>query len=170
MRFFRALLATVLCSALLLAGCSADSADRAAEPIRDGVGLQSAESAAEAIVSPEREVDVDLTALSGVMVYAEVYAMMIAPEDYIGKTIRIRGPYSPFFFDDTGLTYHYVLIEDATACCQQGIEFALGGKPLSPREYPAESMIIEVTGVFELYEELGETYCRLASGEMSVLG
>ena len=30
---------------------------------------------------------VDLTALSSTMVYAEVFAMMSSPEDYVGKTV-----------------------------------------------------------------------------------
>ena len=40
-------------------------------------------------------VDVDLTRLSSTMVYSEVYNMMNAPGDYIGKTIKMTGYESP---------------------------------------------------------------------------
>ena len=38
-------------------------------------------------------VDVDLTRLSSTMVYSEVYNMMNAPGDYIGKTIKMTGQF-----------------------------------------------------------------------------
>ena len=37
---------------------------------------------------------VDLTALSSTMVYAEVFAMMSSPEDYVGKTVKMQGIFS----------------------------------------------------------------------------
>ena len=42
------------------------------------------------------KVDVDLTVLSSTMVYAEVFNMMLSPDDYIGKTIRITGIFSVY--------------------------------------------------------------------------
>ena len=39
-------------------------------------------------------VDVDLTRLSSTMVYSEVYNMMNAPGDYIGKTIKMKGQFA----------------------------------------------------------------------------
>ena len=38
-------------------------------------------------------VDFDLTRLSSTMVYSEVYNMMNAPGDYIGKTIKMTGQF-----------------------------------------------------------------------------
>ncbi len=112
--------------------------------------------------------DVDLTTLSSTMVYGEVYNMMNRPEDYMGKTIKARGPYYSSLFVQTGLYYHFILIEDAAACCQQGLEFIWEGRDY-PDGFPANNTQIEVTGVFGEYEELGETYYYLDVDDVTVL-
>ena len=107
-------------------------------------------------------VDVDLTALSSTMVYAEVNNMMVNPGDYMGKTIKMSGPYYARYYDMTDIYYHYVIVEDATSCCVQGLEFILSGEHCYPDDYPDERDAIEVTGVFKSYDELGKTYYYLA--------
>ncbi|MBR1690481.1 MAG: hypothetical protein IJ713_06885 [Oscillibacter sp.] len=101
-------------------------------------------------------IDVDLTAMSATMVYAEVSNMMYLPDDYVGKTVRMRGQSLSTYYDATDQTYYSVLISDATACCAQGIEYML-----AEGAYPADDEEVTVTGEFELYEELGVVYCRL---------
>jgi hypothetical protein len=103
------------------------------------------------------------------MVYAEVFNMMTYPEDYVGLTMRMRGPYSPVFYDETGRYYHYVLIEDATACCSQGIEFVPGGDLSYPDDFPAEGENVEMNGVYSSYDELGTTYYYLAVESIKTL-
>ncbi len=115
-----------------------------------------------------QEVDVDLTKLSSVMVYSEVYNMMMEPEKYMGKTVKMRGPYYASFYEPTQQYYHFIIIEDATACCQQGLEFVLNGDYEYPKDYPQDSEEIEVTGVFSSYEELGQTYYCIVADAMSV--
>ena len=102
------------------------------------------------------EVDVDLTALSSTMVYAEVYNIMTNPDDYFGKTIKVSGPYAALYYDKTGLFYHYVVIEDATLCCQNGLEFIWNGEHAFPDDYPDERTQIEITGMFGSYKEFGQ--------------
>nr|MCR5716177.1 hypothetical protein [Lachnospiraceae bacterium] len=68
-------------------------------------------------------VDVDLTTLSSTMVYSEVYNMMVSPDAYVGKTIRMSGLMSIFLDEATEKYYYACIIQDATACCAQGIEF-----------------------------------------------
>lgn len=109
-------------------------------------------------------VDVDLTQMGSDMVYATVYQMMIDPESYVGKTVRMRGSYYATWYEQTMKYYHYVIISDATACCSQGMEFVWDdGNHKYPEEYPAAETEVEVTGVFEMYREEGDTnlYCRL---------
>jgi len=120
-------------------------------------------------VSAGVSVDVDLTVLSSTMVYAEVYNMMVRPDDYIGKVVKMRGPYYASYYDETGKYYHYVIIEDATACCQQGLEFIWDGGHTYPDDYPENNTNIEVVGVFGSYEELGSTYYYLAAADISIL-
>jgi len=138
--------------------------------IGTGIDKSQGNSPAVGVASPAvGAVDVDLTALGSTMVYAEVYNMMTNPKGYMGKTIKMEGPYNASYFDETGLYYHYVIIEDATACCQQGLEFIWNGEHTYPDDYPKEQERIEVTGVFGSYDELGKAYYYLSVDDISVL-
>ncbi len=108
--------------------------------------------------APAVEVDIDLTVLGANMVYAEVYGMVMRPEEYLGKTVRMRGTSYSGYYDVTDTTYYAIIIEDATACCAQGSEYVLAEGEIHPEDETEAT----VRGVFELYEELGEEYCRLA--------
>ena len=107
------------------------------------------------------DVDVDLTKLSKTMVYSEVYNIMVNPDDYIGKTIRMGGAYNIFVDETTGMTYYYCVIQDATACCAQGIEFILTDDYKYPDDYPDEGENITVVGNFDTYMEGEYLYCTL---------
>lgn len=112
------------------------------------------------------DIDIDLTQLSSTFVYSEVYDMMVKPENYIGKTIRMTGTFNVYVDEKTNKTYYACFISDATACCQQGIEFELKGKHKYPDDYPKQDDEITVTGEFEMYKEEGEDYCRLKNAKM----
>ena len=144
----------------LLCGCVNNSAAQF-----DDSSLEIPEKA----VTDVEEVDVDLTILSGTMVYAEVNSIMTTPDDYFGKTIKIRGSYYASYFDETEQYYHYVLISDATACCAKGIEFIWNGEHDYPDDYPDENAIVEVVGIFGKYEELGKTYAYLTVDDVVII-
>ena len=42
------------------------------------------------------QVDVDLTQLSSTMLYSEVYNMVMSPEDYVGKTVKMNGQFAAY--------------------------------------------------------------------------
>lgn len=105
--------------------------------------------------------DVDLTALSSTMVYSEVYNMMTAPSDYIGKNVKMKGAFSYYQDPNTGNEYYACIIQDATACCAQGIEFVLAGDHKYPDDYPEMNSEITVAGVFDTYMEGEYMYCTL---------
>ena len=117
----------------------------------------------------KRGADVDLTEMSSTMVYAEVYNIMTNPDEYMGKTIKMSGLYYASYYDLTDLYYHYVVVEDATACCAQGLEFVWDGEHAYPDDYPEEQTNIEVAGVFGSYDELGRTYYFITVGEINVI-
>lgn len=146
------LISLVLCFVLLFVavGCGAsDSATNDAAP--------------EAIA---QEVDIDLTELSATMVYSEVFNMMTACEDYVDKTIKMEGQFAVYQDEETG-EYHYgCIIQDATACCAQGIEFIPFDNLNYPDDFPAEGENICVVGVFEFEEEGMYRYCFLKDAEM----
>ncbi|MBQ6174114.1 MAG: hypothetical protein IJK28_05775 [Clostridia bacterium] len=111
-------------------------------------------------------VDLDLSAMSGTMVYAQVYNMMVDPDPYLGKMIRLSGLYTCFNDTSAGVVYHACIIPDATACCAQGIEFIWAGEHRWPDEYPAEGSTILVTGRLEIYEENGLHYLHLVDADV----
>lgn len=111
-------------------------------------------------------IDVDLTNKSANMVYAEVYNMMVAPEDYVGKTIKMKGTFAQFHDETTDKYYFACIIKDAMACCSQGIEFVLNKKYKFPKDYPKEGDKICVVGVFETYKEGRETFCTLKNARL----
>ncbi|MDD7518203.1 hypothetical protein [Ruminococcus flavefaciens] len=116
--------------------------------------------------SSESGFDVDLTELNSSMVYAQVYDMVANPDDYMGKSIRVKGPFSYFKDSQTGNEYFAVLVSDATACCSQGIEFVLDGDPKYPDDYPKLDTNITVSGEFNYYKEGVNIYCQLLHAEI----
>ncbi len=111
-------------------------------------------------------VDVDLTALSSTMVYAEVYNMMVSPETYIGKTVKMKGQFAYYHDEKTDNYYFACIIQDATACCAQGIEFVLTDDYVYPDDYPGVDEEISVIGVFDTYQEGNKTYCTLRNAKL----
>ena len=106
-------------------------------------------------------IDVDLTALSSTMVYSEVYNMLLSPDDYIGKTVKMDGTFAYYHDDSSDKDYFACIISDATACCSQGIEFMLTDDYSYPDDYPEEGGNICVVGVFDTYREGDYTYFTL---------
>lgn len=105
-------------------------------------------------------VDVDLTKLSSTMVYAVVNDMMMRPNEYLGKMVRMHGAMSTYHDEKTGNTYYACIIKDATACCAQGIEFATTDE-YDVSDYPPDGEELTVVGNYDLYEENGYQYCIL---------
>ena len=122
-------------------------------------------SRAEDVRNTDGTVDYDLTQMSSDMVYATVYQMMVMPEEYEGKTFRIDGNFYATYYEATKKYYFYCVIQDATACCAQGMEFVWeNGTHIYPDEYPEDNAEIVVEGTFETYKEEGDQnlYCRLS--------
>lgn len=113
-----------------------------------------------------QEYDVDLTALSSTMVYSEVYNMVVTPEEYVGKTIKMSGSFATFINEEDGRYIFGCVITDATACCAQGIEFELSDDYKYPDDYPKDGDTICVTGTFDTYQEEQFTYCTLRNARL----
>lgn len=90
--------------------------------------------------------DIDLTAMSGTMVYSVVYDMVWNPGNYVGKVVKMRGRYTRYTADDTETLHHACVVQDATACCAQGIDFAL-----ADGDYPDPDSEITVVGTLDTY-------------------
>ena len=107
------------------------------------------------------EYDIDLTIDNADLIYAEVFAMVYTPEDYVGKTVKMKGQFV-FYYDEEASQYYYAcLIKDAMACCAQGLEFIPAGDCVYPDDFPPAMTEINVTGTFNILEDNGETYVAL---------
>ncbi len=111
-------------------------------------------------------IDIDLTTISGLLVYSEVYNMMETPEDYVGKTIKMRGLYSYYYDEGTKNEYHACIVQDATACCANGLEFIPEGSLVYPDDFPKMEDEVTVTGIFDTYYEGEDLYCTLRNAYM----
>ena len=104
-------------------------------------------------VEADPGVDLDLTALSSTMVYSEVFNMMMAPEEYEGKTIKMDGVCNVYQDSETGKTYYACIVQDATQCCSQGLEFVLDESQYEASDYPENGDEIVISGDFSTYTE-----------------
>ncbi len=120
----------------------------------------------EALTSTET-IDIDLTKLSSTMVYAEVYNMMVSPDDYVGKTVKMNGLFTAFYNKITDKYSFACIIADAAGCCTQGIEFVWKGIHTYPEDYPELGLEIHVIGTFDMYEESGNKYGRLINADLT---
>ena len=111
-------------------------------------------------------VDLDLSGMSGTVVYAQVYNLMCEYESWLGRIIRISGYYSVYEDTERGVVYHACVIPDATACCAQGIEFVWAGEHPWPDGYPEQDARIMVTGRLETYTEDGTLYLHLVDADL----
>ena len=112
------------------------------------------------------KIDVDFSKFSSVMAYSGIYDMMINPDSYLGKTVRVKGKFDTIHDDETGEDYFAVVVMDASMCCAAGLDFTLKGKRKYPDDYPEIGTEITVTGKFERYTEGEDVYYRLGGSDM----
>lgn len=111
-------------------------------------------------------VDLDLTTMSSTLVYSEVYNMMCVPEEYQGCTIKMKGPFEVYVDEATGKYYYACIIQDATACCAQGLEFEPVDLKVYPDDFPEIGTEICVVGEFDTYMEGEYMYCTLRNAKL----
>ncbi len=122
--------------------------------------------ASEEIVVPDDSVDIDLTAMSATFVYSEVYNMIMAPDDYIGQTIKMDGICNMYEDPETGQKYYACIVQDATQCCSQGLEFVLDSEQYTEEDYPQVGDEITIVGTFSTYMEGENRYLTMLDSKM----
>ena len=146
---------------------SSDSGGKSETLIRDGLNTDTPENKDEKGKNPPSgtadEVDIDLTSMSATMVYSEVYNMMYRSDNYIGKTVKMDGVFKVYNDKSTGNCYFACIIQDATACCTQGLEFIPTDDYSYPDDYPEDGEQITVVGVFNTFMDGEYPYCALSN-------
>lgn len=141
------LLLASLC--LALSGCGSENvAPKIPEVTPKGIKLETqmfGEEGRNAIA--EVAVDLDITAMSETVAYGQISYMMYEFEEYLGQTIKMEGIYQNFHVEDTGESYHYLMMMDETNCCQAALDIRL--PPGTP--YPEVGAKLLVMGDFNLF-------------------
>lgn len=138
-------------------GLQAASAAKNTEAVAD------MNSSSQPLVSPgsttgNTKVDLDLTKMSATMIYTTIFDMLVMPEDYVEKNIKVKGWFETYTDPYTGEIYYAVVVPDATACCQQGLEFVWPGNHTYPDDFPKPGEDITITGLYKITETDGVTY------------
>ena len=102
-------------------------------------------------------IDIDLTTMNATMVYSQVSDMLSRPSTYLHKIVKVKGPFKPYESTNPDYCYPAIIVQDATACCGNGLEFLLYGVPRCSMEggngYPILNEEATVIGRFETYLE-----------------
>lgn len=159
----RKILYLLICaSAIAMIGCTVKGNVNYDEVIAQNEQENNGNDDTESVdVTPLADVDVDLTTMSSILVYSEVYNMVFYPEKYVGKTVRMKGTNSVYYDEAQGKYYFACFISDATACCSQGIEYQLKEEYAIPDDYPEDGVDVCVEGLFDTYYEGDYLYCTL---------
>lgn len=106
---------------------------------------------------------IDLTTMNSTMVYAQVNDMMVLnSEAYLDKTIKAYGKYN-FNSDYAVEGQHFIVINDATLCCPQGIEI------MYENDFPAIDTMILIEGKFSKYEKSGVLYYYILITSLTII-
>ena len=114
-----------------------------------------------------KKIDIDLTRMSGTMVYAQVYQMVTHPSKYVGKRIKMKGVFSSYYDDVVKKRFYGCVIADALACCSQGLAFELAKSRKYPEEFPDEGETITIIGDFEMAEDGEDAYPVIRNAKLS---
>ena len=144
---------------LTFTACSKKTSENTVvEPVETTADLNNVVSIRPSDYSTTGRVDLDLTQMSATMIYSTIFDMLIMPEDYVEKNIKVKGWFQTYTDPYTAELYYAVIVPDATACCQQGLEFVWLGEHSYPTDFPETGADITVTGIYKLIENDGITY------------
>ena len=127
---------------IILIACTTLTACRSKQEVQPQQTMEAKES-----------IDIDLTLLSSTLVYSQVFQMIVSPEDFMGKTIKIHGLCTCYHSELANKDYYSCYVQDAAACCSQGIAFTLNDSYAFPGDYPENNEEITLIGTFGTYQE-----------------
>ena len=137
-------------------------------PTREPTPLPTAEPTPQPLSENETG-ELDLTGMSGTMLYTMIYNMMKQPDDYLGRTIRVKGQFSAYVDEKSGKSYYACYIADAAGCCAQGLESLPADALAYPDDFPEPGTDISVRGELALMqEENGFQYLVLKDASFTV--
>lgn len=91
-----------------------------------------------------KKIDLDFTKMNYNMASSVMFEMMVEPEKYADKTVKITGQFNTSIYE--GTRYFAVINWDSTGCCPAGLDFIPPSKMSFPEDFPEDGTFITVTG------------------------
>ena len=88
--------------------------------------------------------DFDFTGMSYNVLSGVLFDILIAPEKYVDKTIKVAGQFNTQIHE--GKRYFSVIKWDSTGCCPAGIDFIPPENMKFPEDFPENNAEITVCG------------------------
>lgn len=99
------------------------------------------------------KIDFDLSNMNYNMISSITFEMLIEPEKYTDKTVKISGQFYTEVEEE--VRYYSAIIWDATLCCPAGMDFIPPATMIFPDDFPPEETQITVTGTLRENHEDG---------------
>lgn len=96
------------------------------------------------------QVDIDLSQLSLPVVYGQIFNITLNSDDYIGKTIKIKGIFDLFQDPNNNEVYCSIIIPDEQACCMQGFGIKFKSEYKFPKDFPKDDDTVTLIGRYEI--------------------
>ncbi len=142
---------------LILCGCSLKVQDETRPAVTENKETEKTEV-------KQEEADIDLSFGSETIAYATISNILEDPEEYMGQRVKMLGTYKQFYSETYDTTYYVCMVTDATACCQQGMEFKLKDEGSLPLD--GQQIILE--GIVDVYPEGEYWYAYLKDAAYKV--
>lgn len=99
-------------------------------------------------------IDYDFTKMNYNMISAITFEMLVEPESYINKTVKISGNFASSIHE--GKRSYAVILWDVTGCCPTGLNFEIPETMKFPEDFPEIDDEITVTGTMRILNLDGE--------------
>ncbi len=118
-------------------------------------------------VVAEPTVDVDLTKLNKIMMYAKINDMVFNADDYKDNTVKMTGNFDSYYDELSQKNIFTCLVPDPSACCVQGLEFVPKDTSLIyPDHFPEFGSEFTITGTFSIVDAGEYEYITLLDAEI----
>ncbi len=109
---------------------------------------------------PDKSVDIDLSIMNFTMISSITFNMMVSPELFNGKRVKISG----YFYTvvEGNKRYFSVVLWDPTGCCPAGMDFIPPASMKYPEDFPEAKEMITVIGTLKYADETGTSLLFLA--------
>ena len=94
-----------------------------------------------------KKIDLDFTKMNYNMASSVIFEMLIEPEKYLNKTVKIDGQFETSVYE--GNRYFAVINWDLTGCCPSGLNFIPPDSMIYPYDFHEAGAFVTVTGTMK---------------------